>query len=1310
MGVLGFFVSPLSAETLCSKPVPQRSMPIASAARTCIDSATPHPRWFFGQRRVVMTEQGFTSPSSATGACRLAVDIGGTFTDVVLEHAGGRVSRKVLTTHSAPAEGFMTGVAAVMDEAGVTAKDVSLILHGATLATNALIERRGARTALITTLGHRDTLEIAYENRFAQYDIFADRSAPLVPRARRLPVAERVAFDGEVITPLDEASVHALIPELKAQKVESIAVGLLHSYAHPAHERRVGEILRAALPGVLISLSSDVCPEIREYDRQSTTTANAYVQPLIAGYLDDLKARMAAAGFRCPCLLMTSGGYLVTIETAQTYPVRLIESGPAGGAILAGRLAEELDEPKVLSFDMGGTTAKICLIKDGAPQLGRVFEVDRAHRFAKGSGFPVKIPVIEMVEIGAGGGSIARIDGLGRVRVGPTSAGSEPGPACYGRGGDQPTVTDANLSLGRLDPDGFAGGRMRLQPEASAAALAPIAEGLVGAAEPSDAGLAVVETVNEAMASAARVHAAELGEDLAGYTMIAFGGAAPLHAAEVAAKLGVDRVIVPADAGVGSAVGFLRAQIAFEVVQSRYQTISGFDAGAMRAMFGEMRAEAAATVRLAAPDAALSEQRFCFARYKGQGHEIKIPIDDETLAAETPGRLRGIFEAAYERQYGRTVPNLDIEVLTWSLTTAAPRTDTPSAPAKAAPVAPPAPEAPRSFLDLAAPRANAPAAPPAAAPEPAALTPVAMRSVRLDAAPDPVSVPVYDRGQIAAGAAAAGPACVTEPQTTTLVPAGFALTQTEGGHLSLDRGARGAAAASASQGAMADQIVWDRLIAVVEEQAQALIRTAFSTTVREAGDLSAGVFDRKGRMVAQAVTGTPGHVNAMAASVGIFLDRFPLDTMVEGDVFVTNDPWYGTGHLWDFTVVTPAFHNGAAVGLFAATVHVIDVGGRGFGPDASEVFEEGINIPIMRMFEAGAPNQPLFDILRANVRQPGELVGDLYSLAASNQVGCDRLSALLAEHPGVDFDAVADRIIERSRQAMLAEIQRLPAGSYAYSMRVDGYEAPLDLCAEMRVSAEGIDIDFAGTSGQSAYGINVPLTYTEAYASFGVRCVIGSEIPNNAGSLAPIRAAAPEGSIVNAQRPAAVAVRHVIGQMLPDVVLGCLEQAKPGSAPAEGSASLWNPMLTNAPNEPGFAVTVFHSGGAGARPGKDGLSATAFPSGVRNTPVEVTEAVAPVLYLQKEFRADSGGRGAWRGGDGQIIEIAHRHGASFNVFALFDRVHHPARGRAGGAPGAAGEVTTGAGAPLRPKGKQLIPAGQSIVMKLPGGGGRGEPS
>jgi N-methylhydantoinase A len=605
------------------------------------------------------------SAANRATRARLAADIGGTFTDLVLEHEGKRHSCKVLTTSRAPEQGVMQGIQRLLDESGLAAADIGLILHGTTLATNALIERKGARTALLTTEGFRDVLEMGYEKRYEQYDVNIERPAELVPRPLRFGVRERLAADGSVLRVLDEAGVRHAAMAMKAAQVQAVAVGFLHAYAWPAHEQRARELLAAVLgPQVTICLSSEVCPEMREYERFSTTCANAYVRPLMAGYLQRLRADLDNAGLACPLLLMMSGGGLTTLELAARYPIRLVESGPAGGAILAATLGREIGAHKVMAFDMGGTTAKVCLISGGEPERARRFEIGRIYRNLKGSGLPVRIPVIELVEIGAGGGSIGRVDALSRISVGPDSAGAEPGPACYGRGGSAPTVTDANLLLGRIDVARFAAGRLRLDAAAARAALLrDIGTPLGLDTFWSAAGIA--EIVEENMATAARVHAVERGKNLAEFTMIAFGGAAPLHAAQLAIKLGIGRVVVPAGAGVGSAIGFLRAPIAFEVVRSDHGRLCDADLGAIDARLQSMHDEAQAVVAPAAKSAGIATtglrvERLAEIRYEGQGHELRVKVPDGPLGAAQIAQLRADFEAAYERSYGLRIPGAEV--------------------------------------------------------------------------------------------------------------------------------------------------------------------------------------------------------------------------------------------------------------------------------------------------------------------------------------------------------------------------------------------------------------------------------------------------------------------------------------------------------------------------------------------------------------------------------------------------------------------------------------------------------------------------
>ena len=684
---------------------------------------------------------------------RIGVDVGGTFTDVVLEHDGALTTAKVLTTPNAPDEAVLAGVDDVLGRAGVDPAAVGLLIHGTTLATNAIIERKGARTALVTTEGFRDVLDIGYESRYDQYDIMIEKPPALVPRERRLVVPERVDVHGRVLMPLDEAAVETAAGELARLGAESVGIGFLHSYANPAHERRAREIIAAALPEVPITLSSEACPEVREYERFCTTAANAYVQPLMASYLGRLRTRLEARGLFCPVLLMTSGGGLASLDAAIRFPIRLVESGPAGGAILATRVAAEMGLAKVISFDMGGTTAKICLINDYTPQTAREFEVDREARFTRGSGIPLRIPVIEMVEIGAGGGSIARVDAMGRIAVGPDSAGADPGPAAYGRGGTAPTITDADIALGRIDPRRFAGGKIALDVEAARRAIATRVAAPLGL-DGRMAAFGITEMVDETMSNAARVHAVEQGKVAADHAVIAFGGAAPLHAGRLADKLGVDTIIVPTEAGVGSAVGFLRAPVAYEVVRSRNMRLRDFDPDAANAIIEEMRAEALDVVRSGAPNARLEEVRGAYMRYVGQGHEILVAFPVRALGPDDAGVVQRAFDAEYARLYRRVIPEAEVEVLTWALTLST------------------AADLPVPVEDV-APR-----------PAPAPLDRLPVPDLETGEEHD---VPLYWRPDLAPGTRFDGPAIVAEDETSTFVTRRFAARVAANRYLVVER-------------------------------------------------------------------------------------------------------------------------------------------------------------------------------------------------------------------------------------------------------------------------------------------------------------------------------------------------------------------------------------------------------------------------------------------------------------------------------------------------------------------------------------------
>jgi N-methylhydantoinase A len=686
---------------------------------------------------------------------RLAVDIGGTFTDLALEHEGHRTTAKLLTTADAPERGVLEGIRTILPATGVTASEVSIVIHGTTLATNAVIERKGARTALITTHGFRDVIAMGNESRYDQYDLNITLPEPLVPRYLRLGVPERLDNDGKVLLPLDEAAVRALVPGLRRERVQSVAVGFLHSFVKGDHERRVREILGEELPEISVSLSSEVSPEMREWERFSTAVANAYVQPLMARYLRGLEAGLRAQGLDAPVFLMLSGGGLTTIETACRFPVRLVESGPAGGAIFSAHIARQCGLDSVLSFDMGGTTAKICLIDHHQPQTARTFEIARVGRFRKGSGLPLRIPVIEMVEIGAGGGSLAHVDAMGRIAVGPESAGADPGPACYGRGGAKPAVTDANLVLGRYDPARFAGGSMALDPVAAHSALTTeVGNPLALPAEM--AALGVVEMVDENMANAARVHAIESGKTYDGRTLIAFGGGGPVHACRVAEKIGIARVLVPSGAGVGSAIGFLRAPVGYEVVRSLYQRFSSFDVDAVNALLADMQIEAVTVVAQGSFGAPTTETRRAYMRYVGQGHEIPVLLPARALQADDVALIRARYDAEYTKFYDRPVPGSDVEVMSYAVVVTT---------------------VPEEVENLLAPSE-------VFAPEVAAAE---TRLVRDTITGEASPWTIIDRTALAPGASIDGPAIISEDETSTLISPGWRATMNGLGYIELVR-------------------------------------------------------------------------------------------------------------------------------------------------------------------------------------------------------------------------------------------------------------------------------------------------------------------------------------------------------------------------------------------------------------------------------------------------------------------------------------------------------------------------------------------
>jgi N-methylhydantoinase A len=679
---------------------------------------------------------------------RLGADIGGTFTDIVLDLHGKLFSTKVLTTYSAPEQAILDGIAIVCADAGIAPSALEIVIHGTTLATNALIERRGARTAFVTTEGFRDVIEMRTENRFAQYDLNLRLPTPLIPREDRFTVAGRIGAQGQELAPLDEAALETLADRIAAGGYGAVAIGFIHSYMNPAHEARAREILSRKITAP-ISISAEVAPQMREFERFNTVCANAYVRPQMGAYLGRLRTRLGEMGAICPVFMIHSGGGLISVETAADFPVRLVESGPAGGAIFAADVARRFGLDRVVSYDMGGTTAKICLIEDFQPKTARSFEVARTYRFAKGSGMPIAIPVIEMIEIGAGGGSIASVDAMGRIQTGPESAGSEPGPACYGRGGTHPAITDADLTLGKIDPDNFAGGAIRLSTDASRAAILSHVGQRLGL-DAEAAAFGICEVVDENMANAARVHAVENGKDIADNIMVAFGGAAPLHAARLCEKLGIDRCLVPPGAGVGSAIGFLKAPFGYEALTSNLIRLSAFDADTFNLLIAQLTATAEGFVRKGT-DRPILREVTAFMRYAGQGWEIPVTLPDRPFTAADAAMLKDSFRTNYARFFGRAIDalgGLEIEMVTLSVKAQDER---------------PLPDSVALTTDT------------------RTLPPTTIRPVFDPATAQHLPTAIHDRTALQTGDRIAGPAVIVERETATIVTSPFdAVMQADG--------------------------------------------------------------------------------------------------------------------------------------------------------------------------------------------------------------------------------------------------------------------------------------------------------------------------------------------------------------------------------------------------------------------------------------------------------------------------------------------------------------------------------------------------
>lgn len=1231
---------------------------------------------------------------------RIGFDIGGTFTDFILydgQEASVTLHKRLTTPHD-PSEAALIGLEELVAMRGIGLGDVSEMVHGTTLVTNAIIERKGAKLGLITSAGFRDILEMGTEQRYDIYDLFIAFPEPLVSRDLRLEVPERIDAQGRVVTALDAKAVEAAAAKLVTAGCEAIAVSFLHAYANPEHERAAAAIIKKAFPKVFVSASSDVVAEIGEYQRTVTTAANAYVQPLMGRYLEKMNAALRSRGFAGQLRLMHSAGGLVSVETARAFPIRLLESGPAGGGLataLFGALAGKKD---VISFDMGGTTAKACMIENGRAEIAPMMEAARVHRFTKGSGLPIKAPVIEMIEIGAGGGSIAAIDEVGLLKVGPHSAGSDPGPACYGMGGKKPTVTDANLVLGYYDPGFFLGGRMKLDLEAARRAVETVAKPLGMSIE--EAALGIHKVVVESMAAAARVHLVEKGNDPRHYAMVGFGGAGPAHAANVARVMGVSEVIIPPASGAASALGFLAAPLSFDGVRSlRIEFRDGFDASAVNRVLEALEAEGRRHLTEAGVAAGdITIERQADMRLVGQMHDIAVPLPLGALTSAALPAIREAFVKAYSARYTTVFEGARIEAVNFRVRCAGP--------------------VPQLSLSGAAGGGDAQNS-----------IKGARKAWFEDGASD---AKVYDRYALRSGDIIEGPAIIEEREATTIIGPRDRIRVDGSLNLVIAVAATRAAAVVVTPGMnrqtavariQADpiglEIMWSRLVNVVEEMWLTVCRTAFSLVISEAQDFACELLDKDGETLAHSPRAMPVFNLCLPRAVKALLARYPAETLKPGDVLVTNDPWLCAGHLFDIAVVTPCFRNGQLVGLMGTVGHVSDIGGTKDSLHAREIYEEGLQIPPMKLFEEGRPNETLFRLIKENVRNGEQVLGDIHSFVAANAIGAERLTAFMADYGMEDLGALADVVQGLSEKAMREAIRALPDGVYTSTVSNNPLGTPMHYPVKVTIAGEAIEIDFEGAPPQVPQGgLNCTLNYTAAHATYPLKCMLTPAVRGNAGCYRAFTVKAPEGSILNATYPAAVNLRTRTGWYLAPVIFRAIGDAAPRQVQAFTGLAVAANIYGQDETGRFYSDMLFCGGGQGGSAKGDGHSALLWPTSAANTAIELIESRAPVLVLEKGFLANSGGAGKHRGGLGQRVTLRKRDddGLPMLVSVYPEGVNNPIPGLFGGAAGgsARGRVLDLAGGLLRDCGTgqlvELKTTDQIIELVLAGGSGFGDPA
>lgn len=1218
---------------------------------------------------------------ASEGGIRIGIDIGGTFTDLQIldERSGARNSLKTPTTPQDPSIGLMTGIEEAARRFGFAIADIRFLLHGTTIATNAVLERKLARGVLVTTQGFRDVLEIGRHARRDVYGLKPSREEALIPRERRLEVAERIRADGGIERALERDSLDAVLAEIRALGAETVAVCLLNANANPVHERQVRDHILAACPDLPVSISTEVSPEIREYERSSTTVLNALLVPVVRSYLTRLDQRMRERGMTARLLLVQSNGGVCSAEIAAAQPVRLLLSGPSGGALAAQRAAQRLDLPNLVGIDMGGTSFDVCVVQDGGVTLMTQGEID---------GLPVRLPMVEIRTIGAGGGSIAGVLPGGRLVVGPHSAGARPGPVCYGHGGTRPTVTDANLVLGRLDAAFFLGGAMTLDLEGARATIDRDLAAPLGL-EQDRAAEGVLTLTNASLASAIRLSLFEKGLDPREFSLLSFGGAGGLHAIEVADELGINQVVFPADASTFSASGILHSDIVHDLASSRILPARAESLPELRQACAELRRQGDA---LLAQDGIAPERRelrlSADMRYRGQAFELVVPWGDVQPAPETLERLAADFHALHRQRFSYANPDDPVEIVTLRLTAT-------------------------GRLPEARGRREA---------GPAGTAAQGRRRVFAGGAWQ--EVPVHRREAV--HGPIAGPALIEEAYTTVFVAAGWTCAPGDDGDLVARHAGRPARPdrpfdAAEALGPIELEIMRNALTAAAAEMDVTIWRTSRSTIVRELLDYSTAVFDRDGFNVAQSAR-IPQHLNSMGAGLRtIVTDFLPLDQWQEGDVVITNDPYCGGQHIPDILAFRPVFADGTRVAIVGTLCHHLDMGGisaGSYGATATEVFQEGLRIPPMKLFRAGTLNAEVLAMMCQNVRRPDMLWGDLQAQLASLAVGEANVIKLAARFGAATIVAACARLLDSSEAAMRAMIGRIPDGRYEFEDFIDDdglTDTPIRIHAAIDIRGEEMIVDLSGSGPQALGPINATLASSGSAVSYAVMACADEPIPANAGCYRSVTIVAREGSILHARHPAPVANRITATHRLATTLLGALHQAVPDRIPAAyyGVSYVCTFQTIGEDGERNVLVEI-EVGGGGGHPQQDGLNG--YSSGMHNNaniPVEMIESELPLTLTRYGILPDTAGAGRWRGGMGLMREW--RVDCPEAVFtANLERFKYRPYGLAGGQPAAPGRlwlIRDGEREALPSKlGNLRLRRGDVIRLETSGGGGYGDPS